>query len=320
MTSPEQMNNAAVKTLHNGIKLFPVEGIHNGYCTCGRKVNECTQKSGKVQAGKHPILKLGSWTRLSTNNPENLLAYLFEVPGRNLAFHAGANNAIITDFDDEEGCKAFEKLFAEHPEWFDTPAEKSGKGYHVLHRQTVEPVEAFNTVYGEVRTGDMYCVTAPSNHYSGAEYRALEGHALYEKPLLEMPGAFLAYLNSIRKSKPVNVEQTTIKPIIGNNHDRIFSKYDLPSWLVSQLKKGSTANDRSGALFHEACTLIAYSVDDADIYYLLEYSPNNKFNGRHDEQKRINATINEAKSSVGKKRQDRIQERKRALSSLKGAF
>lgn len=320
MTSPEQMIEAAVKIQHNGVKLFPVEGIIDGHCTCGRKVSECVQKSGKVQAGKHPILKLGSWTRLSTDKPETLLSYLRDVPGRNIAFHAGANNAIITDFDGEDGSAAFEKLYSEHLDWFDTPIEQSGKGYHVLHRQPADPVAAFNTMYGEVRSGDMYRVTAPSNHYTGAEYRALKGHALYEKPLQDMPPAFLAYLNGIRKSKPVNVERATIKPLASNSYDRIFSKYDLPDWLVRQLRVGPVEDDRSTALFRQACYLISYGVEDADVYYLLEYSSNNKFCCRKDESKRLNATISEAKAAVSRKQRDRINGRKNALVALRGAF
>jgi hypothetical protein len=53
----EVMLKAAFETEAKGTKLFVVEGIDEieSCCTCGKKVKDCKSKSGKLQAGKHPI-------------------------------------------------------------------------------------------------------------------------------------------------------------------------------------------------------------------------------------------------------------------------
>jgi hypothetical protein len=282
-----------------GIKLFPVNGLNGEYCTCGRKISECTQKSGKIQAGKHPVIKFGSWTQLSTCDADKIKEWFKINPHFNIAIHAGANNFVNIDFDDELGRKTFEELFANHPEWFNTVIEETGRGYHLYYYQPATPITGFNTNYGEVRVNDQYTVCAPSRHYSGNNYKSIPGHAFHEINVTALPDDFLTYLRSIAKKKP----ESKTTPIDDNKAidntdtteiENIIQKYSISDKIAAYIKVQTIGEteDRSKTLMKIAFHLYNKHTPNNDILKVLKWTKYNKFRGRHDEDKWLSDTLN----------------------------
>lgn len=171
---------------------YPIFKEDRVLCSCGR--SDC-----KAQ-GKHPV---GVQWGKSATDEEEILRDQWGSDRWNVGIILGlchgipADRAIIDIEDDTlEGRGLADTLLADYP----TPTYTSGKSLHRLYRWSEKlPPVANMTISGlEFRFGgkgkETQSVAPPSVHYTGAEYRWLEGKNLDDLPIAELPSHVVEYL------------------------------------------------------------------------------------------------------------------------------
>lgn len=112
-----------------------------------------------------------SWTALVSDITE--LHREWRAKGCNLGFPAGANNAVIVDFDDKEVARLFYKM---HRDIFG-PIVETRHGIHAYFSGDTRPRKliADDRKVGDIRAGNTYCVF-PDSRVRGWVYRFVRGH------------------------------------------------------------------------------------------------------------------------------------------------
>ena len=143
-----------------GIKVFPLHGIIDGRCTCGK---DCGR-----DAGKHPIFKGGF--HIATEDASQIRKWWSRHPYANIGLRTG-NGLMVVDPDGPEGLATLEALVAGHGPLPLTAHVKTSRGWHFYFSvpETLKiPCSSKDGL--DVRGDGGYVVAPPSVHVSGHTY------------------------------------------------------------------------------------------------------------------------------------------------------
>ena len=172
--------------------VFPVHGIQQGHCTCGKP--EC------ARSGKHPIGRLVPRGLLDASlDPEQVTAWWREAPYANIGVPTGVGSGLaVLDVDVIKG--GDESLYELQQRFEPLPptvqALTGGGGMHYLFAHPGVGVKIRNSVDSlgiglDVRGDGGYIIVAPSSHASGRRYEwELSCHPK-DTPLAPLPGWLL---------------------------------------------------------------------------------------------------------------------------------
>jgi len=171
---------------------YPIFRAGTVFCSCGK--NSCTAQ------GKHPVGN--SWGKSATQDSDIIEAQWHDDQWNvgiilGLCHGIPADKAIIDIEDDSlEGRALADTILRDYP----CPTYTSGKSMHRLYRwsENLPPV-ANMTIKGlEFRFGgkgkETQSVAPPSIHWTGAEYKWLDGMSLSDIPLTPLPDHLCQYL------------------------------------------------------------------------------------------------------------------------------
>ncbi|HOW75564.1 MAG TPA: VapE family protein, partial [Candidatus Competibacteraceae bacterium] len=180
--------------------VFPVHGIINGQCTCGKA--EC------ARPGKHPIGKLAPRGLLdATLDPNQVATWWREAPYANIGIPTGLGSGLaVLDVDAYKGGEdsLFDLTQRFEPLPMTVQALTGGGGYHYLFAHPGAGVKIRNSVDSlgtglDVRGDGGYIIVAPSSHSSGRRYEwELSCHPK-DTPLAPLPAWLLERIVEIPK-------------------------------------------------------------------------------------------------------------------------
>lgn len=157
--------NAALRYISRGWHVFPLNGIVDGRCSCGRP--SCDR------GGKHPFKGTHGFKEAS-NDPAQITLWWTRRPYANMGVALEASGLQLLDVDPRNGGDAtFEALPEELKAQIGRTltAETGGGGWHYIFRcNGTNPI-------GKVKGGAIdvrqvgYFIAAPSSHISGKTYR-----------------------------------------------------------------------------------------------------------------------------------------------------
>lgn len=206
MSMPEAPNLPAaalayVKRL--GWPVFPIHGIVNGRCTCGKA--DCSRP------GKHPIGALAPRGLLdATLDPAQVIAWWQAAPDANIGVPAGvASGLAVVDVDlDKNGFDGLHTLQQQHERFPDTVlALTGGGGYHYLFAHPGPGQKIKNSVRTlgdglDVRGDGGYIIVAPSAHISGRRYAWEVSCHPTEVPMAPVPAWLLPLITDSPRAAP----------------------------------------------------------------------------------------------------------------------
>lgn len=153
-----RVRKAALAYARAGVPVFPVFGIEDGKCLCGKK--NCEHE------GKHPVVKGGF--KEATIDSDQIKQWWEEYPKSNIGSPL-VEGLFALDFDGKKGKKAFEDLGLEE---FETLRATTGKGFHLyVHAELKAKNDAMSGL--DIRGGGEggYIILPPSRHVSGKRYQ-----------------------------------------------------------------------------------------------------------------------------------------------------
>lgn len=165
--------DAALGYAHRGWRVFPLHGIVNGVCTCGR--TDCSS------AGKHPLVRRGLYE--ATTDPTQIQSWWRRWRSANVGIATGAESGIVViDVDLPGAVESVERLME-----VDLPttltALTGGGGVHLIYSTSDEtlgnsagrlPGIEEELVGIDLRGNGGYIVAPPSLHRSGGSYEWLD--------------------------------------------------------------------------------------------------------------------------------------------------
>jgi hypothetical protein len=179
-----EAHKAALGYAHRGWRVFPLQGIVDGVCTCKRE--ECSSP------GKHPLVRRGLYE--GTTDPGKIQSWWRRCPHANIGIATGPDSGIVViDIDlpkGEASMKRLEQLDRQLPPTL--TARTGGGGLHLYFRHPERTLPNTTgrlpgldeTLVGiDVRAEGGYVVAPPSTHISSGEY--LWGDA--NQALVELP-------------------------------------------------------------------------------------------------------------------------------------
>lgn len=164
------MIEEALEYAARGWRVFPVQWINDGKCSCGKP------KCGS--AGKHPLVKGG--LKAATVDEKQIRSWWAQWPNANIGIQTGVfSNLVVLDIDSQEGLVALEANGYEIPE---TLSVKTGRGWHYYFRHPAKDLKNFAGKLAKVdlRAEGGYVVAPPSKHVSGKDYEWLNDEAELE--------------------------------------------------------------------------------------------------------------------------------------------
>jgi hypothetical protein len=142
------------------IKVFPVHGIVDRRCTCGK---DC----GK-QAGKHPIYKGGFHG--ATDDQAQIRRWWARHSNANIGVPTG-KGLVIIDIDGDEGLESLHALIEQRGKFSRTLYSSTGRGHHLYLKTKPDVVIPCSSGNGlDVRGDGGYAIAPPSVHASGCIY------------------------------------------------------------------------------------------------------------------------------------------------------
>ena len=173
--------NAALGYAHRGWRVFPLHGIVNGACTCGR--TDCSS------AGKHPLVRKGLYE--ATTDMDKIRSWWKRWRSANIGIATGFESGIsVVDIDLPLAMPVLVRL-TELP--VTLTALTGGGGLHLIYRCSDSALgNSAGRLPGideelpgiDLRANGGYIVAAPSVHRSGSEYAWLWPG----RPLASAPG------------------------------------------------------------------------------------------------------------------------------------
>jgi len=166
----------ALRYLRSGLSVIPVAG------------KAYAQDSD--DSAKRPLIK---WTPYQHRRPtEKEIRYWWSrLPQAGVGIVTGkVSGIVVVDFDSEEAIR-----FAREKGLLDTVVVKTGRGLHAYYRYP-ENQQVGNSVniMGmkiDIRGDNGYVIAPPTVHPNGQRYQFLQGRAIGETPLRELPEIFL---------------------------------------------------------------------------------------------------------------------------------
>lgn len=155
-----------------GMRLFPVHGIENGKCTCGR---EC----GPKNAGKHP--RIVDWQKEATDEILKLLKWWDRWPNANIGAVTGEkSNVFVVDIDNWD---AWNELNMQLPETLTYTTAGSGQHYWFEYpeNQLITNSRGSLPLGIDIRGTGGFVILPPSKTMKG-EYRDLQERDIVSAP------------------------------------------------------------------------------------------------------------------------------------------
>lgn len=207
-----------------GWYLFPVHGVVNNRCTCGKF--PCGD--GNKQAGKHPATARGF---KDSCNEIHEVAELFKYRSDyNIGVATGHSGFFILDVDiKNSGDLALDELCRVFGEMPPTRVSITGNGFHVFFKNPNFKVQNGTRVFGadypglDIRGTGGYIVLPPSRHFSGNQY-----HFPDDCPDIDLPAPEWL-LDAI---KPKEKAPEALAPI-----ERDTASGELPQWDREQIAR-----------------------------------------------------------------------------------
>ena len=175
------LREAALGYAHRGWRVFPLHGIVNGTCTCGRK--DCSS------AGKHPLVRRGLYE--ATTDPKQIQSWWRRWRSANIGIATGAVSGIVViDVDLPPALQSLDRLVNKLPTTL--TGLTGGGGAHLIYRCSDETLGNSagrlpgleNDLRGiDLRGNGGYVVAPPSVHRSGGSYQWLDAN----RPVAEAP-------------------------------------------------------------------------------------------------------------------------------------
>jgi hypothetical protein len=225
------LGRAAIDLAGRGWAVFPVHGIVNGRCTCGK---DCGRN-----AGKHPLLN-GSFYEASTD-PQKISGWWGRYPSANIGARMGDGRVVI-DIDGPEGEATLAQLEKQYGPLPVTLTSKTGTGHHRFFTSNRTEIPGNVGKLGEhvdIRGVGTYVVLPPSRHRVGNQY-AWEDPS----PWAQLPVRWLAALASAPRL-PRNQPDAEGKVGPGKRNDH------LASLAGSMRHRGMSAQAIAAALLEE---------------------------------------------------------------------
>lgn len=175
--------DAALAYARSGIRVFPVNGIVNGKCTCAG--SRCSSP------GKHPATKKGF--KDATTDTNKIKRWWKDMPGANVGIPTGMDNGLfVLDIDlDKDGETSLKQLQNEHGALPKTSVVNTGGGgRHFYFRYPAGGIRNSASKLGpgiDVRGDGGYIVAPPSRHASGEQYNWAKGGSLAPDAVLDAP-------------------------------------------------------------------------------------------------------------------------------------
>ncbi len=172
---------AAVGYAQRGWPVFPLHGIVNSTCTCGR---DCSSP------GKHPLVRRG--LHEAVTNIARIKTWWRQWPNANVAVTTGERAGIVVvDIDLPRAFASLDRVIHKLPRTL--AGLTGGGGLHLIYRRAADSSLRNHTsglpgISGslpgiDLRADGGYIVAPPSRHLSGNSYSWLDG----EIPIAEAP-------------------------------------------------------------------------------------------------------------------------------------
>lgn len=230
-----------------GWPVYPVYGIGESGCSCG--------KANCKAAGKHPAIQ-GGFCSASTD-PDKVRDWFTKKAIRNLGIATGREAQLVVldvDVPYGEAClKALEARFGGLPA---TVKVKTGKGgYHLYfsYPMALERVPSPVKPWGvgvDLRADGGAVVAPPSRHHSGSLYEWVAGHSPDDLNVAALPAAWVSELAQLAKGVPLPSSSPKASPRPLETSDEKWAKGALESAI--RAIRGATQGERNQALFREA--------------------------------------------------------------------
>lgn len=168
-----KMVQASLAYARMGWKAFPLHGIVDGKCTCGK---DCGRN-----AGKHPRTARGF--KEATTDPKQLTKWFSKWPNSNIGIATG-DGLVVVDVDGPEGASELKALVEAHGALPDTLVAATGGGLHIVFAERPGAPEVRSSARDHVHFRGVggYVVAAPSRHRSGKTYQWIKKHPIAELP------------------------------------------------------------------------------------------------------------------------------------------
>lgn len=232
--------------------VFPVHGVIDGRCTCGKA--DCSRP------GKHPIGALAPRGLLdATADPAKVGEWWRAAPYANIGVPTGAASGLaVLDVDVHKGgFDGFHELQRERGRLPETVMAITGSGgYHYLFAHPGNGVKIKNSVRSlgeglDVRGDGGYIIVAPSSHISGRRYEWEASSRPSEVPLAPLPDWLLSLIaDSPRPATPPPGERRSGK-LWPRDIERIRAALEvLPPepydvWVMVGMALHSTGDDET---------------------------------------------------------------------------
>lgn len=152
----------ALELAREGFRVFPLRGIVNGKCTCG--------KAGCASPGKHPVI--AGWQQAATNDEAAVKTMFAPYPSANIGIATG-KGLVVVDLDGPEGLAALEQWETKYGPLPPTRRVRTGRGMHLYFhcKEALGNSAGRIAPHVDIRGDGGYVVGPGSVHASGRIYQ-----------------------------------------------------------------------------------------------------------------------------------------------------
>lgn len=216
----------AVRIAQQGLYVFPVWGVTDGHCDCG--------KTEDKSPGKHPRRGI-RWRDKSTRDPQTIEWLWDRGPNANIGIDCGKSGIAVLDADTykPEGKKSYEEILEQIPP-IKTPTVQTGGGgfQHIFACGEREIRNSTGILPGiDVRGIGGYIVVPPSMHISGRRYEWIYDLFYPKQPY------------------PERLAEMLIKPK-GAQEKRTRKRFELGTEIIPDGSRNETLLSHAGSLRH----------------------------------------------------------------------
>ncbi|HUZ47325.1 MAG TPA: AAA family ATPase [Terriglobia bacterium] len=205
--SLSHLGQAAQRYADRGWKVFPLHGIREGHCTCGKA--DCNSP------GKHPRTKHSF--KDASKHEKKIREWWMRWPDANIGY--AVTGHVVFDADGEEGLRALAELEAQYGTLPETLMAKTGRGEHRYFQADglrIRPSAGKIGEHFDIRAGGSYTILPPSVHASKKAY----AWANHVKPV-PLPAKWIPLLAEPER-KPSGESSTAAKIPPGQRHAHLL--------------------------------------------------------------------------------------------------
>jgi putative DNA primase/helicase len=250
-----ELGAAAVQYALGGLAVFPLHGVLDGRCTCGK--GERCDRSGKHPRTAHGLKDASSDANVVTR-------WWRADPSANIGIATGARSHILVlDIDGDAGLASLTDLVAAHELLPATPRVLTGKGWHLWFRWDEGDPRIPSRVGVrpglDVRGEGGYVVAPPSVHVSGKVYEWDSATRLLARARLP------SWLLEVLRGRPHPVERAPAEARRQRRHDGGPVSLDADIARVREALKYISAEPRDnwltvGMALHRAFGAKGFSI------------------------------------------------------------